>query len=197
MKIVAMSDIHAHSNFFVPDGDVLIIAGDLGSYGSLNGCNHFISLLPHKYKILVGGNHDSFLVLGVLKDKFPNIIYLEDSEIIIDGVKFYGAPWHGVCGWPFGLDATERKAKWDKIPNDIDVMITHMPPYGIMDDIGGMPDGCPYLQERVKQISPKLHIFGHVHEHTGTMKIGNTIYANVSLCDGARNLTKTPQIFTI
>jgi Icc-related predicted phosphoesterase len=76
----------------------------------------------------------------------------------------------------------EIKAYWDKIPADVDVLITHGPPYGILDKtLFQMHVGCEELRNAVQErIQPKIHAFGHIHEAYGQVKEGNTLFINAS-----------------
>ena len=189
MKITTFSDTHMrHRNVRIPDGDILIFAGDMAVCRTIQdvaGFNEFLSGFPHPHKILIGGNHDHLLAespeLGrkLLKD----VHYLQDEELIIEGIKFYGSPWQptfntAACD-AFALprgDAMRRK--WQLIPDDTDVLITHVPPCGIMDEDGGISHGCSDLLQTVQRISPRFHIFGHIHNYYGRKKIGATTFIN-------------------
>ena len=211
LKIIALSDTHTfHRKVTVPDGDVLVYAGDL--MGSGYNCREVIdfgdwfSNLSHPTKLLVAGNHDR-LFESNLRDClfcFTGIKYLEDSETIIDGVKFYGSPWQPeFYSWAFNVPrGTEIKKYWDKIPSDTDVLITHGPPWGILDQcwpIGPvaprgmihMPTehlGCEELDKQVvERIKPKVHIFGHIHGGYGNYENKVTRFYNVAICDEQYN----------
>ncbi|MCL7421771.1 MAG: hypothetical protein M8364_12785 [Methylobacter sp.] len=124
-----------------------------------------------------------------------NAIYLEDSGIEIDGVKFWGSPWQPFfCNWAFNLPRGPKLAAvWAKIPEDIDVLITHTPPYGILDKIDdGESVGCEDLSEALKRVKPKIHVFGHIHESYGVLEQDGTIYVNASLNNGYYHLVNAP-----
>jgi Icc-related predicted phosphoesterase len=119
---------------------------------------------------------------------FRDFIYLEDDEVTIDGVRFYGSPWTPVFfDWAFmkkrGADIAEV---WKKIPQGLDVLITHGPPQGILDDAasyrggGGEPShaGCADLRARVRFVKPKLHFFGHIHMQQGVFEEDGIRYVN-------------------
>lgn len=191
MKIVAISDTHSkHRDLIVPDGDVFVHAGDISNFNRSR--NHYVDFndwikeLPHKYKLVLPGNHDERLERH--PDEIPeltsNYIYMHEKEIVIDGIKFYGSSWQPVFfDWAFNLPRGEKLAeKWAKIPEDTDVLLTHCPPQQICDWTGSEEVGCDELQKRVLKIQPKLHIFGHVHESCGKyMKFGPTLFFNVSM----------------
>ncbi|CAF1152946.1 unnamed protein product [Rotaria sordida] len=117
------------------------------------------------------------------------IIYLEQQEFIDQktGLKFYGSPYQPEFNnWGFNLpiDSPEIKQVWSKIPDDVDVLITHGPPKNILDiTFSGEHVGCAQLLARVKQIKPRLHVFGHVHEGYGRDEEDSTIFVNASTCN--------------
>jgi len=192
MKIVAFSDTHSlHQKVEIPDGDLLIFAGDMSickTVQDVTGFNEFLKTLPHRYKIVVGGNHDHLLAYSpeIGHELLQNAIYLQDSAVRIEGIKIYGAPWQPTFNTKacsaFTLPRGKAiRKKWDLIPADIDILITHSPPCGIMDEDGGVSHGCSDLLERVQQIQPKLHIFGHIHNHNGIQNIGKTTFINCNV----------------
>jgi len=117
------------------------------------------------------------------------IIYLEQQEFIDPqtGLKFYGSPYQPeFCDWAFNLpaDSPEIKQVWSKIPDDVDVLITHGPPANILDlSISCEHTGCKQLLKRIQQIKPRLHVFGHIHEAYGRDEQDSTIFVNASTCD--------------
>jgi Icc-related predicted phosphoesterase len=114
-----------------------------------------------------------------------NAIYLEDSGITIEGLKIWGSPispnYHS---WAFNCERGEEIRKhWDLIPEDTDILITHCPPFGILDfDPEGKPKGCEDLLTIIQQkVKPRLHIFGHLHDAHGQIQIGETLFVNASM----------------
>jgi Icc-related predicted phosphoesterase len=198
MRIVAFSDYHNNISVKVPDGDVLVIAGDSSLFGEKDRFVDFVSQLPHKHKIFVAGNHDDFAARGLAEEVIPEMEYLEDSSVTIDGVKFYGAPWHTVIGHPFGITEMEMDQRWQEIPDDTDVLITHMPPYGTLD--GGHPDshwGCIHLADRIYEVQPKICIYGHLHIGHGNEEHMGTRYYNVALTDSKYNIIHEPTVIEL
>lgn len=191
MKIVTISDTHGlHSHVTIPHGDMLIHAGDVSMKGSRAEVEDFIAWFasqPHKHKIFVGGNHDFYLEQNTaeeVKAFVPsNIIYLNDSGVTIEGVHIWGSPIQPEFdGWAFGRTlGAEIKKHWDLIPAYTDILITHGPPYGILDKIFGKQHiGCDELLNKVKQVRPKYHIFGHIHDGYGVEEHDGTVYINAS-----------------
>lgn len=192
MKLIAIADTHGlHESLEIPDGDILIHAGDLTRHGSLEDVldfNEFLGTLPHPHKIIIAGNHDLCFenYREACEELLTNCIYLQDQEVIIDGIKFYGSPWQPwFYDWAFNLEhGSEIRAKWELIPEDTDVLITHGPPYSIGDlTARGDQAGCQDLLEAVEKIKPGLHIFGHIHEGYGVTSNGVTTFINASTCD--------------
>ncbi len=141
-RIVCLSDTHnCNERIEVPDGDILIHAGDattVGTHEQIRRFSDWFASLPHPHKVFVAGNHDWLFEKDndsarSLLD--PAIVYLQDSAIEIDGLKIYGSPWQPrFFDWAFNLNRGQEMAeKWAMIPDDIDILITHGPPNGILD----------------------------------------------------------------
>jgi len=115
---------------------------------------------------------------------------------IIDGIKLWGSPWQPeFCNWAFNLPRGEAlREKWQMIPEDTDVLITHGPPLGILDNIAGGPalGDADLLDEVTNIVKPKVHIFGHIHDGYGTQREGETTFVNASLLDEWYNVANTP-----
>lgn len=189
MRIVCISDTHSlHRQVDVPDGDVLVHAGDLCNHGTRGEVKQFITWLgelPHPHKIFIAGNHDwpFYKHRKHAHHWLKHGTYLEDNSTVVDGIKFYGTPWQPeFCNWAFNLPRGPRLAAvWSKIPDDTDVLITHTPPFGILDSEGRV--GCRELAARLDQLQVKLHVFGHVHVSHGKIQRGQTTFVNASICD--------------
>jgi predicted phosphodiesterase len=178
MRLVLLSDTHSlHGSInTVPDGDVLIHAGDMtlrGVLADLEGFLDWFAAFPHPHKLLVAGDHDWLFQSrpALAEGLVPSgVTYLRDSGVTIQGVKFWGSPWQPrFYDWAFNLlRGAEIAAKWALIPDDINVLITHGPPHGILDQVVMPPEkhrGCEELRERLRSLSAlRLHAFGHIHE---------------------------------
>lgn len=198
VKTVAISDTHGKHGFFkVPDGDLLIHSGDIVGHSDILQVKNFLywfDCLPHKVKIFICGNHDRMAqnnpaLFKSLKDEHPNIIYLEDEAVEVLGLKIYGTPWQPVfMNWAFNLPrGFPLKCKWDLIPEDTDILISHGPPAGILDYVpqDRVHVGCEDLLKRVQAL-PKLkyHIFGHIHAQGGQqVQQGNVTFINAAVLD--------------
>jgi Icc-related predicted phosphoesterase len=204
-RIVAISDTHGmHRQLIVPEGDVLIHAGDLTAYGKLHEVadfNEWIGSLPHKTKIIIAGNHDWCFEGNDrnCRELLSNCIYLRDESVVVDGIKYYGSPWQPKFNnWAFNLSTKKRAKKWSEIPADTDVLITHGPPFGGMDlTEDGLPVGCKELSKVVNRIKPKVHVFGHIHECYGQTAYGVTRYVNASSCNARYQVVNKPLVFEV
>lgn len=193
MKITFISDTHGLHRFIdVPeDTELLIHAGDISNVGRLAGVRHFLEWYnqqPGQYKVFIGGNHDFLLeqspsVFKSMLLDYPDLIYLENEETDIEGIKIWGSPispfFHN---WAFNRFRGEKIRKyWEMIPQDIDILITHGPPYGIGDRVyRGEKVGCQDLLDIVQKIQPRYHVFGHIHEDYGVFEEENTTFINAS-----------------
>ena len=189
MKCVVISDTHGmYSDLDIPPGDVFIHAGDIlgrGELSELVDFNNWLSTLPHKHKIVIAGNHDWCFERNEEESRscLTNATYLKDESVEVDGVKFYGSPWQPFFfNWAFNLErGMELKAKWDLIPDNIDVLITHGPALGILDQVvDGSHVGCEELFKAIGRIKPKYHIFGHIHEGYGSKTLAGCTHINAS-----------------
>lgn len=197
IRIVCVSDTHMRGpDINVPDGDVLVHAGDHTMHGTENEMKDafdWLASLLHWRKVAIAGNHDWFFdekapprfrswslrprrsVSEFLAD-YPGITYLEDSSVEIHGATFYGSPWQPpYCGWAFNfsIDSVRRQGRrrWAMIPRETEVLITHTPPYGICDWAypGDDCKGDVELRARLNDLaSLQLHVFGHLHESYGS-----------------------------
>ncbi|WP_428741856.1 metallophosphatase domain-containing protein [Tenacibaculum sp.] len=205
MKIVFISDTHGrHEDVKLPQGNVLIHAGDVSRTGKSVEVEAFLkwySNQPHKYKILIAGNHDWYFESNskiMIDSRMPdNIIYLNDSGCEIEGVRFWGSPIQPEFGnWAFNRKRGEDiKAHWDLIPLKTDVLITHGPPFGILDKtMRNDLVGCEELLKKVNQIKPKIHVFGHIHEAYGVVEKNGVKFINASLLNHKYYYTNDPVV---
>ncbi|MBI2375589.1 MAG: metallophosphatase domain-containing protein [Deltaproteobacteria bacterium] len=200
IRIVAVADTHLFTDDLesLPSGDILVHAGDLCRHGNLMElaeAAEWLQSLPYAHKVVVAGNHDwSFFrnpreARALLGD---SVTYLEDSEATILGVRFYGSPWQPAFGdWAFNLPRGKPLAeKWAKIPEGVDVLVTHGPPHRIGDRTRSSErEGCEDLAARVRELRPLAHLFGHIHEDGGLWEREGTTYANVTSWECERSPT--------
>lgn len=199
MRIVCVSDTHGHEPM-IPDGDLLIHAGDLclaGTLPELNRAADWLGSLPHRHKIVVAGNHDWPFsrqpneARAIIRD-VAGAVYLQDSFVEVEGLKVWGAPWQPeFAGWAFNLPRGPALAeKWAMIPDDTDVLVTHGPPAGILDmNLEGERCGCRDLSLRLasRSAKPRLHVFGHIHEGHGVRPFESVLFVNASVLDDLYN----------
>ena len=215
MRIVCISDTHnCNEQVSVPEGDIIIHSGDATINGTEQEVAAFLnwfSRLPHRNKIFIAGNHDwlfqtdaRFARTLVADSK---VIYLQDSSTTIGGLAIYGSPWQPrFYDWAFNLNrGAEMAEKWAMIPADIDILVTHGPPQGILDEVetqhGGSHEGCEELRKKVKQLAGsgrlKLHCFGHIHSGYGVHGEFGVKFVNASICDEEYQPTQPPIVIDL
>jgi len=205
VRLVVLSDTHLRHDFAVPDGDVLIHCGDATTSGSAEQLKRFgswVSSLPHRHKIVIAGNHDFALSRFpfLAKRYLRGTTYLCDSQTTLGGISFYGSPWQPEFNnWAFNLPRGPALArKWEMIPSGTDVLITHGPPFGILDvSLSGEHVGCEDLSRRIRAVRPRVHVFGHIHECHGAEVIDGTLYVNASICDDGNRVRYAPYVIDI
>lgn len=197
MQIVALSDTHnKHREMILPEPSgsgrrILVHCGDFTNSGTLEEVTDFIEWfvdIPNfDHKVLIAGNHDITLDTNYYNKKWrqfhttkqdtqlisdiirenDEFVYLEDYSVVLENLKFYGAPWvrAGTRDWAFCMYLpTTAEEAWKHIPMDTDVLLTHTPPYESLDrNSYDISVGCPQLKAACDAIRPKLHFFGHVH----------------------------------
>jgi Icc-related predicted phosphoesterase len=207
MKIWHISDTHTyHGLLKVPeDIDMVIHSGDATNprdpYASEQEMLNFISWfgsLPIKYKVFVAGNHDLCIERNLITkiDFMKNgIVYLENDYTEVEGIKIWGSPFTPTFGegWAFNKKRSALHDVWKHIPDDVDIVVVHGPPKGILDLAYHQLNciefcGDEALRKRMYLLNPKLCLFGHIHNNediinAGTMKLSNhdTIYSNGSV----------------
>ena len=216
-KLVCISDTHSyHNKLDLPEGDVLVHAGDITWKGELSIFEDFanwLSKLQFREKVIIFGNHET----GCNRTdkgrqaqemiRQAGAIYLEDSGTTIDGMLFWGSPYQPEFGgWEYNLPRGQALAnKWLEIPLETTVLITHGPVHMVLDQaprgIGQFDNvGCEELAKRIKQLpNLKAHIAGHIHRdknqppeiHDGV------IYVNASICDNKYQTTNKPVVIEI
>jgi len=179
MKLILISDTHEqHDRVEIPECDVLVHAGDFtytGGYSEIQTAFHWLDKQPAKYVVAIAGNHD------YLFERYPEagreivaqtrVHYLENSSVVLGDVKFWGSPYTPrFFDWAFNCDRADINKHWDLIPNDTDVLITHGPSMGTLDQaaphFASKHLGCYDLREAIKRVRPKVHVFGHIHGGT-------------------------------
>lgn len=207
MKITFISDTHGKhdqiTDALPKDTDLLIHAGDLSSMGRVNELEDFLQwydALPIPKKVFIVGNHDFLAeknpgLFQKILQKYPDLIYLENTAITIDGIKIWGSPVTPFFfNWAFNEERGEAIKKfWEVIPDDVDILVTHGPPlgYGDRTDRGELV-GCKDLLEIVEKIKPKYHTFGHIHEGYGMYQNDATTFINASVLNLRYQVVNAP-----
>lgn len=230
MKIVAISDSHgSHHKINLPEGDVLCHSGDFSMLGKRNEVEDFFSWLhlqatKFKHVVFIAGNHDkSFdpkfnyevafdesergnkpVWLKTLLWKLPpNVHYLEQSDVVIDGIKFWGSPitpWFGGHYWGFNqYRGDDIKKFWNQIPMDANVVLTHGPIAYKLDYVPQSNEytGCNDLRYTIEMVKPLVHICGHIHEGYGIEGNEDTVFINASIMDIMYMPTNKPWLIEI
>ena len=226
MKILHISDTHGfHKLLQIPEGiDMVIHSGDCSNprdpYTNEPEVRRFIDWfgdLLIKHKIFVAGNHDTSIEKGlVTKDDFDQncIHYLENTSVEIEGLKIFGSPLTPTFGygWSFNKDRNKLEKMWRKaIDEDVDIVIVHGPPRGMLDLSYNRFNNLEFcgdksLMNKVKEVEPKLMLFGHIHNcddiiNAGTRTIPglDTIFSNGSVVTDGKfgKLSSNGNIFKV
>ncbi|XP_033223132.1 UPF0046 protein T07D4.2 isoform X2 [Belonocnema kinseyi] len=219
LRVVCMSDTHSLTPFIkfdIPMGDIFIHAGDFTKCGSLHEVIEFNSWIASgdRHKHTGTSILDNIPTLGIskdvlaeaiqthnVKDYLTNCVYLEDAEVVLHGIKIYGTPWQPeFCKWAFNVPrGIQCLSKWERIPSDTDILVTHTPPVGHGDlCCSGVRAGCVELLTTVQnRVKPKYHVFGHIHEGYGISTDGKIIFINASTCDLNYLPSNPPIVFDI
>jgi len=218
MRITVISDTHTKHGLIpltdLPGGDLLIHAGDIMNSGYnkndiLDFCTWFHSLEQYDKKIFIAGNHDRMFEnhpegVEELLNIYLDIDYLQDEgydlyDLDTDtSTKIYGSPWQPeFYSWAFNLpkNGIELAGKWEAIPDNTDILITHGPAFGTLDTVAGRPWdnlGCELLAERIERFRPKIHICGHIHSGRGIEYKNGTLFINASVLDERYEYTQKP-----
>ena len=205
MRIVLVSDTHGlHRQLEVPSGDLLIHAGDFTFYSKppsiVSDFNGWLGSLPHRHKLVIPGNHEFALEEPRNQGAIANAILLVDSGVEVEGIRIWGSPVTPLYGGAFGMSrAADRKRHWARIPEGLDILITHGPPLGILDHgpRSERHEGCPELREAVLQARPRVHVFGHIHAGYGTLRAPDTLFVNASLLGEDGSLSRKPIVIDL
>ena len=217
MIITVISDSHGKHNEItqdLPGGDLLLHAGDISSMGYQHEvqqfCKWFNNVENYDHKIFIAGNHDWGFQNNVEKimeivNSYKTVTYIQDETVSVGDdkkmVNVYGSPWQPeFYNWAFNLpkNGVELAAKWDAIPDNTDILITHGPAFGVLDTVAGkMWDnlGCQLLTDKIKTIKPKIHLCGHIHSGYGYFFDGDTHFLNASVLNEAYQYTNKPLTF--
>ena len=221
MRITVISDTHTRHGLIpmkdLPGGDLLIHSGDIMNSGYnkndiLDFCTWFHSLEQYDKKIFIAGNHDRMFEnhpegVEELLNIYFDIDYLQDEgydlyDLDTDtSTKIYGSPWQPeFYSWAFNLpkNSLQLAAKWEAIPDNTDILITHGPAFGTLDTVAGRPWdnlGCELLAQRIEVVKPKIHVCGHIHSGYGYEFKNGTHFFNAAVLDEQYEYTQKPMTF--
>jgi Icc-related predicted phosphoesterase len=208
LRLVCLSDTHEQLQYVeIPDGDVLIHCGDwtwTGNYHVLNKELDYFRKQPHRYKVATMGNHDLVMesdgVWKQIEKAHRGIHFLRESGVTIQGVSFWGSPvqpqFHN---WAFQKErGPALQEHWAQIPEGIDVLVTHGPPYGQGDtNKNDGRFGDHDLLTRVLQVKPQFHIYGHAHDGYGRYERDGIQFVNCATCNEAYNPVNAPMVIDV
>lgn len=224
MRIILISDTHGQGKSVqIPFGDMLIHAGDLtpsGASSEVDAAAKWLASLPHRHKIVIAGNHDLLFegspaqATTLLRN--AGVTYLQDAGVTVEGLSIYGSPWQPeYMHWAFNVPRGKLAKYWDQIPSGLDILVTHGPPYGILDQrippgkrrfapweeeevfAGSDHVGCEELLAAVERARPRVHVFGHIHRGYGATQNEHTMFYNASVCDDAYNPVNKPWVIDL
>ena len=222
IRISVISDTHTKHDELsydptdLPGGDLLIHAGDLMNSGRnpmdiYKFCKWFDGLEQYHHKVFIAGNHDRIFetdpeMASEIYRSYKNITYLQDDCVQVGDdnfmAKIWGSPWQPeFYSWAFNLPkgGPGLMSKWEAIPVDTDILITHGPPQDHL-DVSGPPYnephlGCALLREKVDEQPPKIHVFGHIHGGYGYKFHNGTHFFNASVLNEEYNYANKPFVF--
>jgi len=217
IRLVIISDTHGlhigiEKNFGkLPEGDILIHAGDVSNVGEIPDINRFLTWFANREfenKVFIAGNHDFGFetnrhMVAAMVDEFKeshNVTYLEDKSADVEGLKFWGSPvTPPFMSWAFNKEDDYRAQLWETIDDDTDILITHGPPFDILDfsKYGSEHCGCKYLRSKVFEVKPIVHIFGHIHGDNGIHEENGTLFINASTLNERYRVTNKPVVVDI
>lgn len=229
MRIVALSDQHGHLPE-IPSCDLLIVAGDVcpdrfGPFLAMHDPDQqkswfdrnvrpWLAKAPATYKILTWGNHDWCGQLCSFRSDSPAEASLTQLHILLDevttvpsseeaggDVSVWATPWSNpFMRWAFMKPPGELEAVYAQIPEGIDILVSHQPPYGFGDRSFNMGSGrvdhlgSRELLEALHRVRPKLVICGHIHDGYGRTEYDGIQICNVSVVDEQYRLVHPPTV---
>lgn len=213
VKIIATSDFHSTLPT-ISECDLLLICGDICPDGSptfqaywLDGVfRKWLEKVPAKEIIGIAGNHD------LIFERAPSLVpsglrwhYLKDQMIEQFGLKIYGTPWQLPFWGAFNCPEATLREHYAQIPKGIDILISHSPPYGILDEVPHDNEEIGYvrhtgslaLRNKIFEIKPQLFVCGHIHCAFGTRQSDGITFANVCLLNDQMEAAHKPVVFDI
>lgn len=220
MKICIISDVHCKfDKLVIPKCDILISCGDYSFLGEDREVRWFHEWLDQQdatHIISVQGNHEKGvernfqLSKRIATEACPIVHFIDEGLIEIEGLKIWCSaitPFFHNWAWN-RYRGDEIKKHWDKIPLDIDVLVTHGPPMGILDLVERYNGqkceyefehvGCQDLRDKIQELKNlKIHCYGHLHYNYGTVKIDDVTYINAAICDEDYRPSRKPIVIEL
>lgn len=210
MKICCISDTHERQDqLVIPRCDLLLHAGDMTMRGDARAiedfnrwCTGLIERGVARKIVCIAGNHDFLFERAPAHARrlLSASTYLEDSGAEWEGVRIWGTPWQPwFYDWAFNLRTEQELAeRFEAIPEGTDILISHGPPLGILDETtNGERAGSSALLDRIRRVRPKHVVFGHIHEGYGVLEQEGIMFVNASSCDVRYKLANPPVIFDL
>ena len=179
----------------LPDADIVVHSGDFTMNGSEQEAIDFLNWfcdLDYPHKIFICGNHDECLYGANIDGLDGNVHYLCNSGIELYGIKFYGVP-------KFMSDCItkQQSLNYAQIPINADVLITHTPPFGILDFDDNINYGSDELLSRIEVVKPRMHLFGHIHAQHGMKVLNGITFSNGAVMNADYSSLASPNIIEI
>lgn len=206
MKIICVADLHENLPE-IPECDLLLIAGDItyAFHGDMLSQRQFLDKkfrkwlerVPAKHVVGIAGNHDQVFQKNLHPKNLP-WTYLQDSYLLTEGgIRIYGTPWQPwFYDWAFNAYEPQLDMKWEHIPENIDIILVHGPPYGYGDKTGDPAQpgvGSKALLKHVERVKPKLVVCGHIHSGYGMYRLNEyTDVVNCALVDNSYQPVNKP-----
>ena len=181
MRILFISDTHGyHEQLYIPSADLIICCGDESNHrnphvneGESYKFFEWFSRLDVEHKVFVPGNHSTAIQAGLITNEdYPGIRFLIHQLTTIEGIRIFGSPYTPTFGkdWAYMKNANRMQQVWESVP-PCDILVTHGPPKGILDVCEDKATkgrfvhvGCKSLLNKVQQLRPAVHAFGHIHD---------------------------------
>jgi hypothetical protein len=232
MRIVVISDQHGYLPE-IPPCDLLIIAGDVcpdrfGPFVAMHNPDQqkswfnrsvrsWLARSPATHKVLTWGNHDWCGQTCSFRHDSPAEARTTELQILVDEgtrvpagsageatVSVWATPWSNqFMNWAFMKPAPDLETIYAEIPEGIDILTSHQPPYGYGDRYDDVGSGkLEYLGSRellatIERVRPKLVICGHIHDGYGRFEHAGIPIYNVSVVDEQYQFVHPPTVIDL
>jgi len=184
---------------------VLIHCGDFTNVGHLEDLlnfNRWLGQQPYDHRLYIWGNHDR------VEDNqswaqalLTNGTCIHDRFYEVDGMTFFGCSYTPeFLDWDFMHNKSQGQRYWQGISGPIDVLVTHGPPEGILDQVDHNALGCRAHRQQVEKIAPRVNCFGHIHRERKDKRtqalewdnISSTLFINAAIVDEQYRIVREP-----